>query len=382
MDTNYHQMNERRAFRDVTNATRGDVDNKAVGKFSKSGLHRNGSSSSSLYSSQSQNLQEEVNKNLITTQTTGLGGKFIEPTRNTNIFQKQNNNKASYQYTGVVDHTMDERDRDDVLCVSDYVMDMYEYFRQTENVVNPNYMRLCQPHINERMRSILIDWLIEVHLKFKLVPETLYLTVNLIDRYLERKQEIQRKDLQLVGVSCLMIASKYEEIYPPELRDLVYICDRAYTGDDIMKMEEIVLKGLEYRITFPSSHTFLVRFLKAAHADKSIVQLACCILDGTLQNYDLCMNYLPSQLAAASVMIARQNFERNPWSPTLLKYARYSEEEIIPVARAILVEKKKSLSPENATTLCAVQKKYSDYNRYGGVSNIDILRNCDFFFYK
>ena len=93
-----------------------------------------------------------------------------------------------------------------------------------------------QTHINERMRSILVDWLVEVHLKFKLVPETLYLTINLIDRYLER-QEVSRPRLQLVGVTSLLIASKYEEIYPPELRDLVYICDRAYTRGEVCLYE-------------------------------------------------------------------------------------------------------------------------------------------------
>jgi hypothetical protein len=66
-----------------------------------------------------------------------------------------------------------------------------------------------QPHINERMRSILVDFLIEVHLNFKLVPETLYLTINLIDRYLQLK-EVPRPKLQLVGVTSLLIASKYE----------------------------------------------------------------------------------------------------------------------------------------------------------------------------
>ena len=97
--------------------------------------------------------------------------------------------------------------------------------------VRPVFME-TQPHINERMRSILVDWLVEVHLKFKLVPETLYLTINLIDRYLEKK-EVSRPKLQLIGVTSLLIASKYEEIYPPELRDLVYICDRAYTRTEV-----------------------------------------------------------------------------------------------------------------------------------------------------
>ena len=82
------------------------------------------------------------------------------------------------------------------------------------------------------MRSLLVDWLVEVHLKFKLVPETLYLTVNIIDRYLATT-EVTRPKLQLVGVTAFFIASKYEEIYPPELRDLVYICDRAYSNNEV-----------------------------------------------------------------------------------------------------------------------------------------------------
>ena len=130
----------------------------------------------------------------------------------------------------------------------------------------------------------------------------------------------------------------------------------------IINMEETILKTLEYKITIPSAHAFLVRYLKAAHADKKIVQLSCYILDGTLQSYNL-LHYLPSQLAAAAVFIARRSVGRNSWSPTLLKYAEYCEEEVIPVARALLAEKS-STSPE----LRAVNKKYTS-SRYGGVAS-------------
>lgn len=97
-----------------------------------------------------------------------------------------------------------------------------------------------QEDINEKMRAILIDWLIEVHLKFKLVPESLYLTVNLIDRYLEREQ-VNRQKLQLVGVTAMLIACKYEEIYPPIVKDFVYITDNAYTKEEILAMERKML---------------------------------------------------------------------------------------------------------------------------------------------
>lgn len=138
----------------------------------------------------------------------------------------------SYQYSGQADK-IDDRDSDDPLCVTSYVQDMYQHFRSKEAFTTacPEYMD-NQQFIDERMRSILVDWLVEVHLKFKLVPETLYLVVNLIDRYLAKK-EVTRSKLQLVGVTALFIATKYEEIYPPELRDLVYICDRAYSKNEV-----------------------------------------------------------------------------------------------------------------------------------------------------
>jgi len=191
------------------------------------------------------------------------------------------------------------------------------------------------------------------------------LILNFAITYLFQQRQVSRPKLQLVGVTALLIASKYEEIYPPELRDLVYICDRAYSKNEILDMEETILRALEYQITIPSAHAFLVRFLKAAHADKRMVQLSCYILDGTLQSYNL-LHYLPSQLSAAAVFIARRCVGRNSWSPTLLKYARYTEEEVAPIAKAILSEKSSA-----STELRAVNKKYTS-SRYGGVATTSL----------
>lgn len=93
--------------------------------------------------------------------------------------------------------------------------------------VLPSYMTQ-QADINERMRSILVDWLVDVHLKFKLRTETLFLTVHVIDRYLAKEQTTRNK-LQLVGCTAMLVAAKYEEIYAPEVRDFVYISDKVRT---------------------------------------------------------------------------------------------------------------------------------------------------------
>jgi len=174
---------------------------------------------------------------------------------------------------------------------------MYAHLREKEfrAGVSATYMGR-QPHINEKMRAINVDWIIEVHLKFKLVPETLYLTVNLIDRYLEL-ETVERSRLQLVGATALLIASKYEEIYPPELRDLVSCTGEAYTKEEIIAMEERMLKALQYKVTIASTHCFLVRYLRAAHADRRMVWLAAYIAERTLQEYDnisFCFCRLPS----------------------------------------------------------------------------------------
>lgn len=156
---------------------------------------------------------------------------------------------------------------------------MYDHFNVLEKqfAVNHNYMK-SQPYVNAKMRTILVDWLVDVHVKFKMVPETLYLAINIIDRYIEQKQ-IKRCKLQLVGISSLLLASKYEEIYPPDLQDLIHIADKAFSKQEILGMETDIVTTLDYQLTVPTIHSFLCRFLKAAHADRTMVQLSCFIAE-------------------------------------------------------------------------------------------------------
>ncbi len=135
-----------------------------------------------------------------------------------------------------------------------------------------------QNDINEKMRAILVDWIIEVHLKFKLLPETLFLTVGLIDRFLA-KERIKRSGLQLVGVTAMLIASKYEEVYAPEVRDFVYITDNAYTRQQIFNMEQDMLTTLEFSITIPSAFRFLERFSKVAQCSTREFHLARYLIE-------------------------------------------------------------------------------------------------------
>lgn len=261
---------------------------------------------------------------------------------------------------------IDGRDVDNPLLVTCYVNEMYDHFSDMERkyMVSSTYMSK-QDFVNEKMRTILIDWLVEVHLKFKMVPESLYMTVSIIDRYLELKQ-VRRSKLQLVGVASLLIAAKYEEIYPPELRDLVYITDRAYNKKEILEMESEIVNSLEYEFTVPTVHTFLCRYLKAAHADRTMVQLACYLTERTLQEYSM-LRFLPSKLAATAVYISRKSLNRHPWSPTLMKYTNMDEGEL-----TLCAEELKNAINDTSNQQQAVLRKYSS-SKFGGVGKLPLV---------
>lgn len=164
-----------------------------------------------------------------------------------------------------------------------------------------------QRQINVMMRSILVDWLVEVHMKFRLVPETLYLSVNILDRYLTLVQ-VERRKLQLVGVTSLLLACKYEEIYPPEVRDCVYITDRAYTRQDVIDMEQHIIQTLGFRLTVATAYPFLLRFFLITEATRHVKLGATYYLERTLQDY-VFLDFRPSMVAAGALVLALNHRE-------------------------------------------------------------------------
>jgi cyclin B len=187
--------------------------------------------------------------------------------------------------------------------VDEYFDDIVNELKNNEEKFLPefNYMAK-QKDINNRMRAILIDWLIDVHLKYKMVPQTMYISVNLIDRYLS-KNETSRVKLQLVGVASMFIASKYEEIYPPELKDFVYITDKAYVKSDVLDMEYKMLSSLNFDVTFPTQWSFLEIFRKKLNINQKTFNLAWFLMELSLINSKM-LKFKYSQIAASAIMIA------------------------------------------------------------------------------
>ena len=123
------------------------------------------------------------------------------------------------------------------------------------------------------MRAILVSWLVEVHSKYDLRPETLYITVNMVDRYCE-KRRVPRAEYQLLGVTAMFIACKYEEITPPKIAEFVDISDHTYSKQAMLRQEFHILRELSYDITFPTTFRFLERFSNLVGVSPEVYSLA------------------------------------------------------------------------------------------------------------
>lgn len=250
----------------------------------------------------------------------------------------------------------DAADADDPLCVVEYVAEIYEHHFATEaaRLPSPTYMNK-QPDLNAKMRAILIDWLSEVNDKYRLRSETLYLAVNLIDRFLA-VVAVDRKKLQLVGVTGLLLAAKYVEIYPPQLEELVRVSGRAYTRDEILSMEHKMLGALGFHLSVPTPYVFLIRFLKAAGADAETAYRARYFLErGTLE-YRM-LKYIPSVMAASAVYMALRcrGDTGAQWTRDMARYTKCDE----PALRPCVTEMVEIINGAEKDSLQGVRRKYA-----------------------
>lgn len=219
-----------------------------------------------------------------------------------------------------------------ILGCPDYIDSIMDHLHVTECKRRPSmdYMDTVQRDITVDMRCTLVDWLVEVALEFRVVSDTLFLAVSFLDRYLSRVPT-ERSNLQLVGVTCLLIASKYEEIYAPQVDDFVQITDDSYTRDEIIQMEEHILELLDFELTQPTAKTFVRRFVQAAIAgclpDQRLEHLCAYFVELALCEYGA-LRFLPSEIAAAAVLLAQHCLGAAVWSPTLLHYSEFQTSEL------------------------------------------------------
>lgn len=133
-----------------------------------------------------------------------------------------------------------------------------------------------QPELSKWMRSLLVDWMVEVQESFELNHETLYLAVKIVDTYLG-KERVTKDSLQLLGAAALLIACKYDERTPPLIDDFLFICDGAYKRNQLLKMEMTVFRSIDFDLAFPLSYRFLRRYARV-----TLILLPSCIYSSTI----------------------------------------------------------------------------------------------------
>ncbi|ETO19707.1 cyclin [Reticulomyxa filosa] len=243
------------------------------------------------------------------------------------------------------------RERERVYMLSKKKKERGKKFWHTNNNTKQNkkMTEKPRPKVNTRMRVILLDWLIDVHRKFKLLPPTLYLCTNLLDRYLSEVQ-VPKSKLQLVGCACLWLASKYHEIYAPEIRDFVFVrCyrkkekstnlkkkqtnkkfldDDAFAKEELVKQESAIVDQLKFQLTLPTPLAFAERFLKIGNCGVGLAQnqkiircLVFYLLEHGLMKYELARS-LPSKLAAAC--LAYSLLATNSYTSWVCFFARHA----------------------------------------------------------
>ncbi|KAG9311632.1 cyclin-like protein [Chiua virens] len=219
---------------------------------------------------------------------------------------------------------LDAEDTDDPLMVSEYVIEIFDYMKQVElsTLPNPDYMS-SQKELAWSMRGILLDWLVQVHARFRLLPETFFLCVNIIDRFLSARV-VSLAKLQLVGITCLFVSSKVEEIVAPSVSHFLHCADSSYTESEILLAERYVLKTIDWNLSYPNPMHFLRRISKADDYD---------VKARTIGKYLLEVGALEWRLLATPPVF---DGSRVALSANLAHFSSYAESSLLPTANLML----------------------------------------------
>ncbi|RWA07096.1 hypothetical protein EKO27_g8008 [Xylaria grammica] len=228
-----------------------------------------------------------------------------------------------------------QEDSWDISMVAEYGDEIFSYMKEQESALlpNPHYMD-DQGEIQWSMRSVLMDWVVQVHARFGLLPETLFLTVNYIDRFLSRKI-VSLGKLQLVGATAIFIAAKYEEINCPSVTEIVYMVDSGYTVEEILKAERFMLSMLDFELGWPGPMSFLRRISKADDYDLETRTLSKYFLEVVIMDERFVASP-PSYIAAGAHCLSRLILHKGEWAPPHVHYSGYTYQQLKPLVAMLL----------------------------------------------
>lgn len=231
---------------------------------------------------------------------------------------------------------LDAEDYTDPLMVAEFTDEIFGYLHELEPkyMPNPDYIE-DQKELEWSQRGLLMDWLVEIHSKLRLLPETLYLAGNIVDRFMTLRV-VNLDKIQLVGVTALLLAAKYEEVFPPTITHFAYTTGGNFNEIDIRMAEKFVLQVLDFELSYPNPLNFLRRISKADDYDIQSRSFGKYFLEISVVDHNL-ISYPPSLHAAAAMYVARHILDRPGWDANLIHYSGdYEEDTIRPVAHKIV----------------------------------------------
>ncbi|XP_041910241.1 G2/mitotic-specific cyclin-B3 [Arvicola amphibius] len=249
-----------------------------------------------------------------------------------------------------------EREDRNPACNSVYIKEIFSYLKKREEkFIVGKYMEQ-QMELTSTMRAIVVDWLVEVQTSFQMSNETLYLAVKLMDCYL-MKAQCKKNRLQFLASTVYMIATKFEESYPPTLPEFLYLCEDVYEPCDMASLEMNILETLDFDINIPTAYHFLRRYTTCTHASMKTLTLSRFICEITLLDYEF-IQERPSKLAAACLALALYMRNLDNCIPLLEHYTHYKIRELC--ALVLKLNSLVTFQPNNS--LKNVYEKYSEEN--------------------
>ncbi|KAF9069228.1 cyclin-like protein [Rhodocollybia butyracea] len=248
----------------------------------------------------------------------------------------------------------DEEEDFDPTMVSEYSEEIFEYMSGLEKMMMPraDYMD-SQSELTWDMRVTLIDWILQVHLRYHMLPETLWIAINIIDRFLSQRT-VSVVKLQLVGITAIFIAAKYEEILAPSVDEFVFMTEEGFTKDEILKGERIILQALDFQIShYCSPYNWMRRISKADDYDLQTRTLSKFLIEVTLIDHRF-LRAKASLIAAVGMYSARMLLGGD-WNDSFVNYSGHTEDELYD-GHMFIVEK----MAERSFTKLALYKKYAN----------------------
>ena len=286
---------------------------------------------------------------------------------NQNLIKKEKEEKEKPDYLYL--NFNFQNSQENISYVGEYLEEIYVnlLLEETQATTKPKFGYMnTQPEINEIMRAILIDWIIDVHLRFNLRQETLFMTIWLIDTYLSFAF-VHRDKLQLLGITCLLISCKSHEIYYPQNDKLIEMTDNAYSKEEMLTMENEILKKLNFFIVCPNPIDFYNILSKMFNFEKKQYYLGNYFIESALVNYQI-LKYSSSVIASSCTYLVMKYYRINGYQKLYNNFIineQFPEDVIKDAAKEIYV----LVDNLSKSKFKSVKKKYS-LTQFENVSEI------------